>query len=358
MRTPAIKFVRSALWGLAYPAVLFVLDSSLPAYTYARAAGISVCYSFCIGMLAEAILPLTGRWMASFPRALSWLLVLLTLLAIACVGSLAGSLVLMAAQVFPPSYFWRWYGNALRIAVVITVITGIAMYVYTLLRGRLEETRLELKTKELEWQRALHLATEAKLSSLESRVHPHFLFNTINSISALIQEDPKRAERMLGQMASLLRFSLDTHRRLIPLQQELQIVRDYLDLESARFEHRLRYRIDAPAELHACLLPPHSIQTLVENSVKFAVAPRRGGGSIAICAWREDDRLYVSTSDDGPGFTEAALQTGHGLDSLRARLETVFPGQAALALEPVDGGMRVLLHLPAIKEDHASRLPG
>ncbi|HBY61727.1 MAG TPA: hypothetical protein DEH78_18040 [Solibacterales bacterium] len=363
MRWARIRFLRSALWGMAYPAVLFILDPGLPPRVYARAAGISLCYSACIGPIAELVLPIVGRRLAAFPRGVTSLAILITLLAAAAVGSLAATSLLMVFGVFPPAVFRIWYSEAIRIAVLITVFFGFAVYLYKLLESRLEETRLDLQAKELERERALKLATETRLSALESRVHPHFLFNTINSISALIQEDPQRAERMLGQMASLLRFSLDAHQRLIPLSREVRIVRDYLELESARFESRLRFRIDVPGDLETSAVPPHSLQTLVENSVKFAVAPRRAGGCIAVRAWREGEALLLSVWDDGPGFTEEALRPGHGIDTLRSRLEALFPGEARLWLEPFDQGMRVRLRLPALAssikdDDHDQRIPG
>src|SRR5205823_3935058 len=125
-----------------------------------------------------------------------------------------------------------------------------------------------------ERERALKLATEARLSSLESRIHPHFLFNTLNSISSLIQEDPVRAERLIERMAALLRFSLDsTNAGLVPLYQEMKIVRDYLEIERARFGDRLGFEVNIPAEFDRFEVPPLAIQTLVENSVKYAVSP-------------------------------------------------------------------------------------
>src|SRR5262249_8293100 len=152
---------------------------------------------------------------------------------------------------------------------VISLMFGLSVYFY-------EGIRSELEQKQLEEERARKLAAEAQLSSLAAQVHPHFLFNTLNSISSLIPEDPKQAEDMVGKLAALLRFSLDANRqRLVPLRQELKIVADYLKIEKARFGKRLRYSIEAPSELEALEVPPLSLQTLVENSVKFAVAPRR-----------------------------------------------------------------------------------
>jgi two-component system, LytTR family, sensor histidine kinase AlgZ len=210
-------------------------------------------------------------------------------------------------------------------------------------RQRLKTTTLELKTRELERERADKLATEARLSSLESRVHPHFLFNALNSISSLIREDPARAERLIERMASLLRYTLDAHRMgVVSLRQELKIVSDYVEIEQARFGSRLRFLVDCPPELTEYELPAMSVQTLVENSVKFAVSLRREGASVTVGAARTGDVLRVTVSDDGPGFTPADILTGHGLDLLQSRLEMLFGSSAGLEFE----GNKVFIRVP------------
>ena len=146
-------------------------------------------------------------------------------------------------------------------------------------------------------------ATEAQLASLESRIHPHFLFNTINSVSSLIHEDPDRAERLLERMAALLRFSLDANQSgLVPLEREMKIVSDYLEIEKTRFGDRLRFKVECSPAIAHMGIPPLSVQTLVENSVKFAVAPRREGGQILVRASAENNHLEIAVWDDGAPF--------------------------------------------------------
>jgi LytS/YehU family sensor histidine kinase len=229
------------------------------------------------------------------------------------------------------------------------MIVGSFIITYESMKAQLQQTNLDLRTKELERERALKLATEARLSSLESRIHPHFLFNTLNSISSLIQEDPQRAERLIERIAALLRFSLDSGQAgLVPLHQEMKIVRDYLEIERARFGDRLRFEVDVPAELDHLEVPPLSIQTLVENSVKFAVAPRREGGAIRISAAKTASRIELNVWDDGPGFTIDSVIAGHGLDNLQARLLTLFNMEAALGMERTASGMLVRISMPQL----------
>ncbi len=220
----------------------------------------------------------------------------------------------ISVSIFTGWEFWSELSASFKIALPISFVAlGFSM-LYETSKARLEAAAVQLKVKELERQRALTLATQAKLSALESRIHPHFLFNALNSVASLIRDDPSRAERLLNQLAALLRFSLDSVKaRLVPLDQGLKIVRDYLEIEKARFAGRLRYEIDAPAALLATSVPPLAIQTLIENSVgrpaysgdraarivKYAVAPKRDGGAIWVRVARNDEQVIVSVIDDG-----------------------------------------------------------
>ncbi len=229
--------------------------------------------------------------------------------------------------------------TAVTLALAVTLAFGLVTTAFSRMQGRLHQ-------QELERERALKLATDAQLASLESRIHPHFLFNTLNSISALIPVDPERAERLMERMAALLRFSLDAHAQgLVPLEQEMKIVRDYLEIEQARLGPRLRYQLDSQdsPQLH---LPPLAVQTLVENSIKYAIAPDRQGGEIRVRAYHSQGRLHVEVSDTGPGFALEAVTAGHGLDNLRNRLAMLFDGKADFGVARRDGWTTVSLVMP------------
>jgi len=258
----------------------------------------------------------------------------------------------------PLDAYWDQFTGSLKIATFLTIVAGSMISLFETMRGRLEETTLQLRTKELERERAMKLATEAQLASIESRIHPHFLFNALNSISSLIPEDPKRAERLVEQMAALLRFSLDaSHAGLVPFSREIKIVTDYLEIERARFGERLNYRLDVSPEARDAKVPPLAVQTLVENSVKFAVAPSRQGGDIRIAGVRENGLLRVEVSDDGPSFSLESAPAGHGLDNLRDRLKTLFGTQAALTVERRENRNSVRLVVPQSGNGHES-IPG
>src|SRR5206468_8107899 len=137
------------------------------------------------------------------------------------------------------------------------------------------------------------------------------------------------AERMTGQLASLLRSSLDSAASpLVPLEQELKIITDYLEIERVRFGDRLRYEVDVQPGMEQAHVPRLSLQTLVENSVKFAVSPRRSGATVRIRAAQMDGTMSLTVEDDGPGFGEDQEPAGHGLALLKDRLRITYGGAA------------------------------
>ncbi|MGI8743095.1 MAG: sensor histidine kinase [Bryobacteraceae bacterium] len=307
----------------------------------------SFVYSHVIGGLAHLVVPWTWPKYLSLRVPWNWGFRLAVLLGTAMVGTLISCFLLMVAGFTQLATFWQTYWGDLRIASIITVVVGTGITVYENMRAQLEETTLELRTRELERERALKLATEARLSSLESRLHPHFLFNTLNSISSLIQEDPQRAERLVERMAALLRFSLDSkHNGLVPLKHELRIVVDYLEIERARFGERLRFEIAVPEQLGQIAVPPLSLQTLVENSVKYVIAPSRAGGDIRISGEHRAGTLQLTVADSGPGFDLAAVSPGHGIDNLRSRLFALFGPQAVLRSDKQPHGSAIHLDIP------------
>jgi sensor histidine kinase YesM len=273
--------------------------------------------------------------------------VLVSTILFAALGCLAAQALLMWVGIAVPADFWQQYLHTLRAALLMSMAFGVGAFSYASMRDRLRRTEERLHEKEVVAERNLKLAAEARLRSLESRLHPHFLFNTLNSISALIAVDPQRAEQIVGRLAALLRSSLDTTSRpLIPLEQELAMVQDYVDIERARFGDKLRGRIDVPAELRDAQVPPLSVQSLVENAVKHGITPRRDGGEVRVSASAENGRLRIEVSDTGAGFDLSSVCAGHGLDSLVGRLDALFSSRAHLAVSRRAGRCVVEMVLP------------
>jgi sensor histidine kinase YesM len=301
-------------------------------------------YSFSIGMPCGLLLPFIGEWLASWRMGPKMIVIGAAILVMVSFGCLLAGVVFRPLGLLDTAGYWPQYWFALRLSSVIGLGVGCTAFAYERLRDKLAETTLELRTRELEQERAQKLFAEARLSSLESRIHPHFFFNTLNSIAALIPEDPKRAEEIVSRLAALLRFSLDSGRTsLVPLAQEIKIVRDYLEIERVRFGERLRYSIDVPPQLEAAQVPPLAVQTLVENSLKHVVAVRREGGEVRIAARRTDTGLELAVADTGPGFDVGAAPPGHGIDNLLGRLEVLF-GDAAV-MDTAGAEVRIVVPL-------------
>ena len=310
----------------------------------------SLVYSFCIGTLAWWVMGYLGLRVFRGSPYLRIPAFVATLAVLALAGSLAANLTFVAIGWQHRTDFWLDFGYGLRIAIFVTLMLGAGMVLFEALWSRLQAATRELRNRQQEDERARQLVTQARLSSLESRIHPHFLFNTLNSISALIREDPRQAERTVERLAALLRYSLDNNARgLVPLRQELHVVEDYLEIEKTRFGGRLRFTVDAPPDLAELDVPPLALQTLVENSIKHAVAPRRQGGEIRVGARMLSGCLLLEVTDDGPGFERTALQPGHGLENLQERLMALFDGKGRLEIARRDNRTVVGVTVPQKK---------
>jgi hypothetical protein len=227
--------------SLAVPIFEWALTSHVGLQRFGMQFVYSFIYANCIGIpLGVSCGPV---WIATCNLSawLRWSLRNWLVLGADFLGSLLSAWIVWEINGRNDSYAAD-FKTGFTLFVIISVVVVAFTTAYETQEGKLQVTAMALKTKELERERAIKLATEARLSSLESRVHPHFLFNTINSVSSLIHEDPRRAERMLSQMAELLRFSLDSAREgLVRLEREMKIVDDYLQTEKARFGDRLQY---------------------------------------------------------------------------------------------------------------------
>ncbi len=265
------------------------------------------------------------------------------------VGCLLAQAVLMGIGLVVPQHFWQEYGHTLRVAMPLAILFGLGALAHAMLRERLQRVEDRLHEKEIAEERARKLATEARLRSLESRIHPHFLFNTLNSISSLIAVNPVRAEQIVGRLAGLLRASLDSSNQpLIPLRQELAMVENYIDIERVRFGDKLRGSMEVPAELQDAKVPPMSVQSLIENAVKHGITPQSGGGEFLVSASAENGSLRIEVRDTGPGFDLAAISAGHGLDNLVERLDALFGARARLNVLRRDGYSVVEMVLPRV----------
>lgn len=200
--------------------------------------------------------------------------------------------------------------------------------------------------------RAQALAYDAQLKMLHYQINPHFLFNTLNAISTLVLEQRNaQAESMLLKLAGFLRYSLDRQpTEMADLTAEMEAQRKYLEIEQTRFDEKLKVRFDIEQGLERARLPSLLLQPILENAIKYAITPRKEGGSIDICARRDGDVLRIVIEDDGPGLPpegDPRRRRGVGLANARERLELIYGERAGLTAhnrEPQ--GCRVEIWLP------------
>jgi signal transduction histidine kinase len=229
-------------------------------------------------------------------------------------------------------------GHILTYLLILWLVLGVAQAIdyYRKFRER------ELRASQLEGQLAV-----ARLQVLKMQLHPHFLFNTLHAISALIHQDVELADRMVARLGELLRSTLENAgTQEVSLREELDFIRPYLEIEQARLGPRLSVRLDIDPAVMDALVPNLVLQPLVENSVRHGVAAHGGPAVIEIRACRRGETLQLSVRDNGGGLS-SNYQEGVGLSNTRARLRQLYGPAHAFALhQPLGGGLVVTLTLP------------
>ncbi|MBI3520260.1 MAG: histidine kinase [Bacteroidetes bacterium] len=192
-------------------------------------------------------------------------------------------------------------------------------------KTEIQNLRLEANTKEIE------------LNKLKSQLNPHFMFNSMNSIRALVDEDPKKAKVAITQLSNILRNTLMMHKnKYITLEEELALVKDYLELEHIRFEERLCYKLDIDPQTLSLNVPPMMIQTLVENGIKHGISRYPEGGEIRIKTQKTDTEFKIEIINTGQLLVNNKTDSGFGVENTTNRLELLFGKKAGFSLKNLD----------------------
>ena len=314
--------------------------------------------SYLWALLTPPILWLAARFnLEQGPRVRRALLLLAigigVALLVSWVQAVAAPLILpmAATEVWPLTR--RYFPTAI-VTFLVVLGAGVAADIFRRYRARQREagelqaqaTRLQAQSAELHAQ-----LSEARLTMLRTQLNPHFLFNTLNAVSALVAKDPRGVRDMIALLSELLRHSLKESRdQEIPLDEELRLLRLYLEILEIRYQGQLRTDVTVEPDAHDALVPNLILQPLVENAMKHGIDRAGGHGTIEVRASRSDGELVLAVRDSGPG-DDASVPGGGGggvgLRLTRARLAELYGGDARLNLEPVNsGGMLAEIVLP------------
>ena len=286
-----------------------------------------------------------GKWKASVPVHIVASIVVA--LGVLCVDSYVLPKLGYLAR-FNLTSYWETY----KILFFVNFHFSIAIYwgalaIHQAILNYRKYRERELQTSQLEARLA-----QSRLQVLKMQLHPHFLFNTLNAISELVHRDPDTADRMLTDLSDLLRMSFENLEvQEIPLKQELEFLRKYLEIEQTRFHDRLEVRMDIGPDTLDASVPNMILQPLVENAIKHGISPKAEGGHINIEAWRKNGTLHLSVNDDGVGVNSGGVKAfteGVGLSNTRRRLKHLYGEGHKFELEPENknDGLSVRLDIP------------
>jgi two-component system, LytTR family, sensor kinase len=249
-----------------------------------------------------------------------------------------------------PAQFWAQLGLEWLSWIFITLPFGVAVYLCMV--GIEHATRyfIEAREREVQVARLSEQLSSARFAALQAQLNPHFLFNTLNTIAVLVRDNERAsAVRIVEHLSELLRSTLSRQRaNEVTLGEELELVRQYVAIEQARFSDRLRPEFRIPDALLSAAVPSFALQHLVENAIRHGIARRTDAGLLIVAAERDGEFLQLTVIDDGPGIDpQLTPPAGHGIENTRERLRALYGTRASLevARRP-EGGTIATLRLP------------
>ncbi|RJG42151.1 sensor histidine kinase [Motilimonas pumila] len=333
-----VDLVVSSLVSFAIAIILYVTELST---NFARAAWIS--HAFGMSCIAVAIYmdhayPKMRQKKKTFT--------------IAGIGMPLGALLTYFILIYYDTDLSPEFAERMKKALIISFSVGLVVtfFFYTrdktvMIQNKLNETLLQ-KTRH---EKAL---VESQLKMLQSQIEPHFLFNTLANIQAMIFHNPDVASKLLSNLTDLLRQSLTkTRQDSIAIADEVSFIRSYLSIQQIRLGERLTFKLEVDNTLpDGCRIPPLLLQPLVENAIKHGIGPRTEGGKISIQFTEQGGQLVVSIADDGIGFASSPTKgNGIALNNIRNRLNSLFNSEGKLLIfENEDGGVTSQVHIPLI----------
>ncbi|WP_154179727.1 sensor histidine kinase [Vibrio furnissii] len=314
------------------------------------------CFVIALGTQAIWPSPLRGHLIISFGYGVSAYLCALVLGAVfpslstrhVNLLALAGAMVLGTTN----AYIWlnQYPGFDTLAALKPVMMLGLMFtalcffYFYAHEQKLVAENALEVaKRRQSEQEKALLLS---QLKQLQSQIEPHFLFNTLANVNALIASEPHKAQRMLEKLTDLLRSSMRHREGVSTLKDELELIDAYLGIQSIRLGNRLRYSLPNDPQWHALCLPPMLLQPLVENAIEHGIEPKAEGGEVNVTIERQQDAIVLTVSDNGAGLGEIPKGNGIALENVRQRLHGLFGRDAKFTLtQNAKGGVTAAIRI-------------
>ncbi|MDB4913281.1 MAG: hypothetical protein JWM95_925 [Gemmatimonadetes bacterium] len=329
---------------------------------------------FLYAFLTPAVFAVSARWPITRTNLWRrvWLHVAISLLFCVAWATTGKLLQLMLGIVFEPAKIHAALAaqGDVRVKIMVDWIAWIfttlpfGVAVYLCIVGVEHATRyfIEVSEREVQVARLSGQLADARFSALQAQLNPHFLFNTLNTIAVRARDgDGAGTAQMVEQLSDVLRQTLDRNRvNEVPLSDELDLVRQYLAIEQARFSDRLRSVFDVGRGVMNAAVPSFAVQHLVENAIRHGIAKRSGAGRLEITARHVGDILEIIVRDDGAGLQTSTPAPGHGIDNTRARLAALYGTRASLVvLNGADVGtvatLRVPFHDVSMESDVAER---
>lgn len=295
--------------------------------SWERALTINLSFYYIWACIAPLVFWLGKRY--QFERK-GWIKALLihlpTSIILSAIQLLIAEVVFQSFRPYPLKLFETF--RAIQFSFAFNFHMNLLTYWVILGIGSIREYYRRYRDRELRNAQLEAQLTQAQLQALKMQLHPHFLFNTLNTISSLMHKNVQDADRVLARLGDLLRASLgNSGVHEVALREELEFLRRYLEIEQIRFGDRLKVEIRVDPDLLDLKVPNFILQPLVENSIRYAVSSRNTGGQIQITATRENERLTLHVKDDGPGLTTehgVMDSNGVGLQNTRARLQQLY----------------------------------
>lgn len=298
-------------------------------------------------LLTPAVFSISRRWPLSRPRVVRHALLHLGVSLLFCVAWAGGGTLLK--MLLTPDSLWGTPRAHFLSWLFITLPFGVAVYLGVAGTEHAIRYFVEARDRELQLARLAEQLSAARLAALQATVNPHFLFNTLNTIAVLVRDgDRTAATRIIEQLGDVMRSTLNRHRsHEVTLEQELDLVRQYLAIEQARFSDRLRPRFELDESLLSAAVPSFALQHLVENAIRHGIARTPDAGELLVRARRDGETLELSVIDDGEGLDSDPHLAGHGLENTRERLRGLYGERASLTVDRnVPRGTIATLRIP------------